>query len=233
MRILWLAALVACGAETGNGMPDGALPDAGLPDLTPPTPFITRVTSDSNPATTLFNLTQWNWDRQLAVSEDGTVHAVWDQLATPDVNPPADRPDPVDTTQLPPGQIFYARSTDRGRTWSAPHAITGVANGNDSGAVATAGSYVYVLYRSADQGRLRVFFRASGDGGASWGAPVVVSDNPAGVTVSPPTVAAWGSGNSPSVYVAWADGRPQLVSGQMKTVKEIYLARSGDRGATW
>src|SRR5262249_10656036 len=55
-----------------------------------------------------------------------------------------------------------------------------------------------------------------------WGAPIAVSDNPAGVTASPPSLAADGA----SVYVTWADGRTG-------GVKEVQLARSSDGGASF
>src|SRR5262245_15298823 len=184
MRLMCLLLLAGCGSgseQRDAGLSDGGPLDSGVPDAPPLAPFTRRLSTDSDPATMRVNLTQWNWDRQLAVGEDGTVHAVWDQLATADVNPPADRPDPVDTTQLPTGQIVYSRSTDRGRTWAAPQSLCGVAAGIDSGAVATAGSFVYVIYRAADQGRLRVFFRASADGGSTWSRAIAISDNPAGV----------------------------------------------------
>jgi hypothetical protein len=252
MRHVLLAALLAgawavtaCGGTAREGADVGA-PDAGTPEAGPreagafdaaddAPPFVLRLTTSAAPsaATPAANLTQWNWNRQLAVADDGTVHVVWAQLGTLDVNLPADRPDPVDVATLPPGRIFYLRSTDGGDTWSAETPLTERAAGVDSASVATSGADVYVVWRAGDAGRLRVFSRRSSDGGLTWGAPVAVSDNPVGVSVSPPAVATSAAGPGAEVYVVWADGRTQTVGGQPKSVKEVYLARGDDRGATW
>lgn len=99
--------------------------------------------------------------------------------------------------------------------------------------MATSGSYVYVLWRALDGGRLRAFVRASSDGGASFGAPVALSDNPTGVSLSAPALATNGAAADGAVYAVWADARPQLVAGAMVTVREIYFSSSHDHGATW
>jgi len=198
-------------------------------------PFVQRLTNSADPSATApqVNLTQWNWDRQIAVADDGGVHVVWARLGTANIDLPADRADPVDPTQLPTGQIFYKRSSDGGRTWSAGFALTGPTNGIDSATVATSGAYVYVMWRAAEAGRLRAFVRSSSDGGLSWGAPVAVSDNPASVSVSAPALAGDGSAPSAKLYAVWADGRSQSVGGQPASVKEIYLAKSSDHGASF
>ena len=234
-------AMVAC--SSGSAPADGGVTDAAMPaDAAMPgdasvvlPPFVQRLTTSADPSASApeVNLTQWNWDRQIAVDDAGGVHVVWARLGTTNIDLPADRPDPVDTTQLPAGQIFYKRSTDGGQTWSADVPLTAVANGIDSATVATSGTSVYVLFRAVDSGRLRAFLRSSADGGATWTAAVAVSDNPAGVSVSAPALAADGSAPSAKLYAVWADGRPQSVGGQTATVKEIYLAKSADRGASW
>jgi len=236
--MLGAGALAMAACSSGSVAPaDGGAMDAASPadaSMALP-PFVQRLTTSADPSATApeINLTQWNWNRQIAVDDAGAVHVVWARLGTLSVDLPADRPDPVDTTQLPPGQIFYKRSTDGGQTWTADFALTAAATGTDSATVATSGAYVYVLWRALEAGRLRAFVRSSADGGASWSAPVAVTDNPAGVSVSAPALAADGSGPSAKLYAAWADGRMQTVGGQPVSVKEIYLARSGDHGASW
>jgi hypothetical protein len=168
-------------------------------------PFVQRLTFSADPSGTApeVNLTQWNWNRQVAVDDAGTVHVVWARLGTADINLPADQPDPVNGAALPAGQIFYKRSTDRGVTWSTDLPLTGRENGVDSASVATSGADVYVTWRALDGGRLRVFCSSSGDGGSTWDAPVAVSDNPPGISVSPPAVAAsvLRAGSAPEI--AW------------------------------
>ena len=197
----------------------------------PGAPYVARLTSSADPAaaTVRENVTQWNWDRSLAIDDDGALHAVWTQLGTTNIQSPADRPDPVDTTQLPIGQIFYKRSLDGGRSWSDDLALTARAVGTDSASVAAAGRSVYVVWRAVDGDRLRVFFQRSADQGATWSAPVAVSDNPSGVSTSAPSLAAAGD----SLYVVWPDGRAQLVGGRLATTKEVYLATSSDGGRSW
>jgi len=235
-RAVRCAAPLWCLVAFLAGCPAGApLADSSAADLGPiKPPFVQRLTNDSDPSTTQvkMNLVQWNWARQIAADDSGAVHVVWVQLGSVDINPPADHPDPVDTHALPTGQIYTSRSRDRGTTWSTPRALTTRAAGTDSAGVVTSAGHVYVLWRASDGDRLRAFLRASADRGESFGAAVPVSDNPSGVSVSPPALAA-----SPSppgaVYTVWADGRVQQVLGQSVTIKEVYLARSADHGATW
>jgi len=54
--------------------------DASMPSP----PFVQRLTSSADPSAGApeVNLTQWNWDRQIAVDDDGAVHVVWARLAT-------------------------------------------------------------------------------------------------------------------------------------------------------
>lgn len=233
---VWLG---GCAEQTGSQSEAGAdlaVLDAKLQtDGSAALPLVRRLTFDSDPGPPAprMNLVQWNWARQLVTDDNDGVHVVFAQLGTRDINLPADRPDPVDAVQLPPGQIFYKQSGDRGETFTAPTALTARAAGVDSAAVATAGAYVYVIWRAPDAGRLRVFFRRSADGGTTWSSPIPISDNPASVSVSPPTIATAASGDDGMVYVVWADGRPQVVGPQTYTVKEVYLAVSNDHGASF
>jgi hypothetical protein len=221
MRSVVVLALAGCTASSP------AISDLGvdLSSAVAPSPFVQRLTQSSTSEPQI-NLTQWNWNRQIAVDDSGGVHVAWARLGTTDVNLPADRPDPIDTTQLPSGQIFYKRSTDGGRTWSSDLALTTAAVGIDSASVATSGSRVYVLWRALDGGRLRAFLRASSDGGSSFGAAVAVSDNPSGISLSAPALATDSASSGAAVYAVWADGRAGAI-------KEIYFSSSHDQGATW
>ncbi len=192
-------------------------------------PAATRLSRSADPAAPRENVTQWNWGRSLAVDGGGGLHAVWTQLASTDIEYPADRPDPIDVAALPAGEIRYAGSSDGGRSWSGERTLVDSAVGVDAANVAASGDDVYLVWRAVDGDRLRIFFRRSSDRGATFGAAVAISDNPAGVSASPPSVVADGS----SVRIVWPDGRPQPVGNATATVKEIYLAASEDRGATF
>ena len=96
---------------------------------------------------------------KLAVGPDGTVHVVWNEW-------------PVATGPSQENQVFYARSTDGGASWSAPRQLGGLADSGGNVLAAADGS-VYLVWQagiaSASQGR---FLQRSTDGGATWEAPV-------------------------------------------------------------
>jgi BNR repeat-like domain len=151
-------------------------------------------------------------------------------------------PDPAPTV---PWDVMAMRSTDGGASWSpavrvataqpwAPH-------DPDTGAdvraiplisVATApDGTVYVAYNERpgrqvyDQGFVRV--ARSTDGGASWGTPVTVAAVPGQTFL--PSLAVAGDG---TVGVLWDDTRNDR-RGDREFTGDVWLARSGDRGATW
>jgi len=184
----------------------------------PPDSVSVRLTTDADPAIPRMNVTQWNWAHLLVADDAGGLHAVWTELGTTNVEYPADQPDPLDLATWPAGAVRYARSLDGGVTWSSPLALTPSAPGTDSPNVAVVGSALHVIFRAEEQGRLAVWSLLSPDLGDTWGDPVLVSDEPAGTSASPPSGAAASGG----VYAVWAAGTP----------KEVRLARSDD-GATW
>jgi hypothetical protein len=125
------------------------------------------------------------------------------------------------TTDLGPQRIFARRSTDGGRTWSARVALSVSGEDATSPAVESRGTGdVRAWYMQTGNGDApdawNVFYRSSNDGGATWSAPVVISDVTAGaaykhadgfdevygdygeiaITSAGKTIATWGEGLS-------------------------------------
>src|SRR5690348_4918740 len=82
----------AGGCHSGGTMRDGGnMGDAGTDrdsgivgddGGTAAAPYVARLTVSADPsvASVRENVTQWNWDRSLAVDDGGALHAVWTQL---------------------------------------------------------------------------------------------------------------------------------------------------------
>src|SRR5437879_5702723 len=151
------------------------------------------------------------------------------------------------TTQA---DIFFSKSSDGGRTWSAPFKVN-----NDIGAVMQVepsifvghNSYIYIAWTDMRSGNQDIYFSRSFDGGLSFSANVRVNDVTANFQMSPDLAATWspnffvnddvgnraqsapdvavdGAGN---IYVAWSDSR------DLNTGPDIYAARSTNGGASF
>ena len=88
-------------------------------------------------------------DPQVSVARDGTVYAAW-------------------LNDFVPGVVF-SRSTDHGRTWSAPMALMGALDFSDKPilAISPSGKDVYVAFNASDS-----YIVSSHDHGRTFGAPV-------------------------------------------------------------
>ncbi|MCP4641006.1 MAG: exo-alpha-sialidase, partial [bacterium] len=134
--------------------------------------------------------------------------------------------------------LFVSRSTDNGATWTAPALLN--ANATADGfaddlwqQISTdgAGNWVTVWVAEVGSSDYDVFVACSTDNGASWTAPILLSDY--GTTEewpeSHPQLANDGAGTWVTVW--W--GSDGLLGGETMFDLDIIVARSTDGGATW
>lgn len=154
---------------------------------------------------------------QFVIDPQGTIHLIW----LGEVN------------RLP--DVFYARSTDQGVTWTAPQSLTldSGKHAQDFPSIACDSSgVVYVAWIDArDRKNLgdkfdQLYFTRSMNGGASWNIPSRVNRNPNNIggtceccktdmEVSP----------DGDIYIAFRTN--------LDNIRDIFIARSFDRGNTW
>lgn len=174
----------------------------------------------------------------LAVTSDGTVHAVfWTRdFLPPDEQKPEGEPAPVSPIQ-------YVRSTDRGQSWSEPVPID---PGNQDAqrppllaADPGSGALYMVWYSHAEpmndteefDGDLDIFFRASTDGGASWTDRSVINDDDVGANQFEPGIDIGPDGR---VDIAWYDFRNSPDGGQSEVgISDVYYSFSENEGKTF
>jgi hypothetical protein len=116
-------------------------------------------------------------------------------------------------------EIFYSNSTDGGATWSTPVNVS--SNSGDSWVptIAVDSGTIYLAWTDFTPGNWEVFYSNSTDGGATWSAPVNVSEN-AGTSFRPSMAL-----DSGAIRLAWFDDAPGNA--------EIFYSNSTDGGATW
>lgn len=93
---------------------------------------------------------------RIAVAPDGTIHVVWSEYPLPKA--------------WPPSGLYYARSTDGGKTWSNPIQIAGPGF-NQLNVAAGPNQTVYVAWNGMAGVRGR-YGRRSTDGGKTWSAAI-------------------------------------------------------------
>jgi uncharacterized repeat protein (TIGR01451 family) len=149
-----------------------------------------------------------HWYPSLAVDVGGTLYLAWQDSRNGDYD------------------IYFARSTDGGTTWSANvrvHDDVGSADQHAPSLAVDGDGNIYVVWLSdpGGSGFVNLYFARSIDSGVTWSPDIQINDGPGGASGTGPSLAAGGSGN---VYVAWQDDR---------NGPDIYFARSTDGGATW
>jgi hypothetical protein len=137
--------------------------------------------------------------------------------------------------------LLFSRSTDAGRTFSAPLSVS--TNHGGPSAVIGANPFVgpngevYVAWQDAQNSRVTV--NGSFDGGVTFGQPVVIAPTAIPFSIAAPAEATRGvliypscdadRSNGPlrgTLYCSWAD---QTASNGL----DIFLSSSTDKGATW
>jgi hypothetical protein len=120
--------------------------------------------------------------------------------------------------------VFLNRSSDGGKTWTEPVALTGSSQSVYRHNLLRAGDRMLLVWHDTRTGRDRLYAVSSSDAGVTWTAPVRVDrlpDDAAAETAAPAAVL------SPDgeALVAWQDGR--------NVRDDIFLGRSADGGRTW
>lgn len=121
---------------------------------------------------------------RLAISADGTLHAVWAEYQLPN--------------GWPPIGLYYARSSDGGQTWSSPRKIAG-SNFNQPNVLAGPDQQVYVVW-TGTAGTGMKYFQESLDGGHTWADPVMVMKQLGGGSEGAPNLAVDSAGNPHMVF---------------------------------
>lgn len=94
--------------------------------------------------------------------------------------------------------LFYARSTDQGRSFSKPMAFGDEARAPAHPAVLAIGSRVFLAWKEFDGEKMTIRVRRSTDGGASWSAPATAAVT-AGASDHPFLLSDRGA-----VYLSWS-----------------------------
>lgn len=149
---------------------------------------------DGAPASPVRRVTEDGWaidacphhGPSLAIDADGTYHLTWFTGAGPQG-----------------GGSFYARSTDRGRTFSAPRRV-GVETPQQHAVVLSQGRQVFLAWMQPDRpAGTALYVQQSDDAGLSWSVPRAVAQG-TGVADHPYLLSSKGT-----VFVSWftsADG---------------------------
>jgi hypothetical protein len=144
---------------------------------------------------------------QIAV-EGNNVYVVW--------------ADNTSTTPLNTFDIFFARSTNGGQTFSTPDNISENTGNSNSPQISSEGNNVYVVWvDNTELANTDIFFSRSTNGGQTFSTPPGNNISQTTGNSFSPQISSEGN----NVIVVWN----QLVSGTF----EVYFARSGNDGATF
>ena len=116
-------------------------------------------------------------------------------------------------------EIYYKRSTDGGLSWGADTRLTNSAGSSYFPSVTVSGQVVHVVWHVRRDGTDKIYYKRSTDGGISWEADTLLTNNSSTARYSSVTV------STSVVHVVWQDAR----DGNF----EIYYKRSTDGGVSW
>jgi len=145
----------------------------------------------------------WSVGPDIAVDSSGHLHLVWSDSS--------------------PGnyEVFYAKSTNGGATWSTSKRLTWNAGWSLNPGIAVSGlNNLYVVWSDSSPGVNEIYYVRSMDGGAAWTTGQRLTWN-AGFSYAPDITVDL-SGNP---HVVWYDDTPGN--------QELYYLRSADGGASW
>lgn len=215
----------------------------------------------------LSNPPSGNWLDRIVVQKSTTGGVTWNNGVGVGLNPPKDQDKEwlaVDETFSPyrnnlymswtefdaygsanpndSTRILFSRSTDGGLSWSTPLKVSDVggdcidSDNTVEGAVPAVGpnGEIYLSW----SGPLGIMFDKSGDGGATFGTDIYVTEQPGGWDFEVPgiyrcnglPITACDISDSPyqgNVYIAWSDQR----NGTNNT--DVFFIKSTDGGETW
>lgn len=180
------------------------------------------------------------WSAPAAITPPGGDYQATQPLFLPDGSLYVVYIEFLDANDVTRYSIQGRHSVDGGRTYAANATrIIDVRNGWDDPAmrdgvflpaatVARGTGELFVTYTAVVEGTPRVHVTKSGDRGATWSRPVVVSDQPAGGSVMNPAIAVTPDGRNVSVVFMDRRHSPDPTS-----LVDHYVALSPDGGATW
>ena len=116
-------------------------------------------------------------------------------------------------------RLMYTRSTDGGLNFEIPVNLDIGGEPRPSTSIAAFDNNVYIVWREIIVNNDEIFYKRSIDGGASFGAPINISNDPTD-SITPDIAVSGGN-----VYIVWDDDNPGS--------QEIFYRRSIDGGASF
>jgi hypothetical protein len=124
------------------------------------------------------------------------------------------------------GDLMAWRSTDGGRTWSAPARVTDAVGSAREGlhAMAARGTHVFAAWLDLRAPGMRIYGASSTDGGRTWSPNRLVYASPSGAVCTC---------CHPSVAIDTAGQVLVMFRNALGGSRDLYLARSSDAGRTF